>query len=109
MTDPSSPSISSDARPPGPGLKSSPSPGPRLPAAQPAPSGSPAKPRVKYITAKEFRYRVYEAFGHLPAQSSVHRWLRESKISAVRIGHLWLIPESAWEEFIKASERGLQF
>lgn len=109
MIDPSSPPISSDTQPPGPSLEGAPSPGPKLPAAQPATSGSRTKPREKYITAKEFRYRVYEVFGHLPAQSTLHRWLRQAKIPAVRIGHLWLIPESAWEEFLTSSQQGLEF
>ena len=98
MADASSPPISSDARPPGP----------KLPAAQPATSGSRTKPE-KYITPKEFRYRIYEAYGRLPAMSTLYGWLEEAKISAVRIGHIWLIPESAWEEFLKLSQQGLRF
>jgi excisionase family DNA binding protein len=109
MTDPSSLPISSDAQPPGPNPKGAPLPGPKLPAGQPAASGNRTKPREKYITAKEFRYRIYEAYGHLPAMSTLYGWLEEAKISAVRIGHLWLIPESAWEEFLKFSQQGLRF
>jgi hypothetical protein len=108
MTDPSSPPISSDARPPGPSLQGAPSPCPKLPAGQPASGGSRTKPE-KYITPKEFRYRIYEAFGYMPALSTLHHWLRDAKISAVRVGHFWFIPESAWEEFLKFSQRGLRF
>ena len=109
MIDPSSPPISIDAEPLVQSVEGAPSPGPKFPTAQPATSGSRTKPREKYITAKEFRYRVYETYGHLPALSTLHRWLREAKIPAVRIGHLWLIPESAWEEFLTSSQKGLQF
>jgi hypothetical protein len=109
VTDPSSPPISSDTQTATPRPKGTPSSGPKLAAGQPATGGSGSKPREKYITAKEFRYRIYEAFGYLPAQSTVHRWLRVAKIRAVRIGHVWLIPESTWEEFLKFAELGEQF
>ena len=109
MADPSLPPIPSDGPPPGPSVKRAPPPGPKPAAGKPAASSGPAKPREKYITAKEFRYRVREAYGHLPAQSTVHRWLREAKIPAVRIGHLWLIPERAWVSFLASTENGESF
>ncbi|MEM3442258.1 MAG: helix-turn-helix domain-containing protein [Candidatus Bathyarchaeia archaeon] len=34
---------------------------------------------------------------------AVLKWIKEGKLKAIRIGGVWRIPESALQEFIKAS------
>jgi excisionase family DNA binding protein len=63
----------------------------------------------KYITPKEFQQRVYALFGYRPSKSTMHRWLHNGRIEAVRVGKLWLIPESVWEEFLTRCQLGDRF
>jgi excisionase family DNA binding protein len=65
--------------------------------------------RKKYITPEVFRRRVYAYFGRRPSKSTLHRWLQSGRFSAVRVGKFWLIPESAWDEFLARARGGLQF
>ena len=63
----------------------------------------------KYITPEVFRRRVYAYFGRRPSLSTVHRWLHEGRIFAVRVNTRWLIPEGTWEEFLKCCKLGERF
>jgi excisionase family DNA binding protein len=85
------------------------------PAAAPAPTPKsanfvePACRGRKYITPEVFRRRVYAYFGYRPSKSTMHRWLQGGRIAAIRVGKLWLIPESTWEEFLKCCQLGERF
>jgi excisionase family DNA binding protein len=68
---------------------------------------SPAWRGKKYITPEVFRRRVYAYFGYRPSKSTMHRWLQGGRIEAIRIGKLWLIPESTWEEFLVCCKDGV--
>lgn len=63
----------------------------------------------KYITPEVFRRRAYAYFGYRPSKSTMHRWLHGGRIAAVRVGNRWLIPESAWEEFLQRCQNGERF
>jgi excisionase family DNA binding protein len=78
-------------------------------AGEPAGAGSPSLPRTQYLTPQAFRQRVYATFGRRPSKSTLHRWLQSGRIAAVRVGKFWLIPESAWDEFLARARDGLQF
>ncbi|HET7842407.1 MAG TPA: hypothetical protein VFM21_12405 [Terriglobia bacterium] len=85
------------------------------PAAPPAPPlktanfVDPAWRGRKYITPEVFRRRVYAYFGYRPGKSTMNRWLQSGRIYAVRVGKLWLIPESTWEEFLAWCKEGMRF
>jgi excisionase family DNA binding protein len=53
----------------------------------------------KYLTVQEIanKYKVTSA--------AVHKWIKEGKLKAIKMGRLWRIPESALQEFIKVSKR----
>jgi excisionase family DNA binding protein len=75
----------------------------------PAPQAGKTLRGKKYITPQIFCLRIYLTFGYRPSKSTFHRWLQSGKIAAIRIGKLWFIPESAWEEFLKNAQQGVQF
>ncbi len=52
---------------------------------------------------------MYAYFGYRPSKSVMHRWLTHGRIYAIRIGKLWFIPESTWEEFLRCCQAGERF
>ena len=42
---------------------------------------------------------IAEHYSLKPA--TVRKWIREGKLKAVKLGHLWRVPEEALQEFIK--------
>ena len=81
----------------------------RAPTPKTANSVSEAWRGRKYITPEVFRRRVYAYFGHRLSKSGMHGWLHSGRIAAIRVGIHWLIPESAWEEFLQRCQNGERF
>ncbi len=54
---------------------------------------------MEYYTAEEIasNLKVHPA--------TVRRWLRDGKLRAVKVGHLWRVTEDHLKEFLKVEER----
>lgn len=48
-----------------------------------------------YLTVQE----IAEKYKVTPA--AVHKWIKEGKLKAIKLGRVWRIPESALREFLK--------
>ena len=57
---------------------------------------------AKYYSVKEVSQRFCVGV------STVNKWIRENKLAAIRLGGIWRIPETALEEFIRASSEGVR-
>ncbi len=53
---------------------------------------------MKYYTAEE----IAEQYNLKPG--TVRLWIRQGKLKAVKLGHLWRIPEEALQEFLKRDQ-----
>ncbi len=55
---------------------------------------------MKYYSAEE----IGEQYNIKPA--TVRKWIREGKLKAVKLGHLWRVSEEQLQEFIKGGGSG---